>query len=87
MAAFVLLARVRVNPGFARVMQWASDKCFLVFFMHVLVLERVANAAVAMAPGLPTFAAIPIHAVVTFLICLAFASALRLVPGFRLVSG
>ena len=86
-AAFVLLGRVRPGPRAAGVLHWISDRSFLVFFMHVVVLERVMILVPTFAPGLPRPILLPVVALVTFGICLAASAVLRLLPKAKEVLG
>jgi fucose 4-O-acetylase-like acetyltransferase len=73
----------------ASLFEWVGDRSFLVFFVHVVVLERVADSAaiVAMGTSTPTFLIILIVAIATFLISLGIATAIRFIPGSKAVLG
>jgi surface polysaccharide O-acyltransferase-like enzyme len=88
-SAFVLLSRVRVSDRYAKLCQWVGDRSFLVFFVHVLVLERVASSGFmkAIALNFPAIFVILSTALVTFFISLFIAALLRLFPASKTVFG
>jgi surface polysaccharide O-acyltransferase-like enzyme len=88
-AAFVLLMRVRVDGRYAKVFQWVGDRSFFVFFVHVLVLERVASSGFieAVALSVPAVVVILATAVATFFISLLIAAILRIFPASKTVFG
>lgn len=86
-AAFVLFTRAKISERFGLILQWISDRSFLIFFMHVVILEHVSNATLSMFPSLPAYLFILISATATFVICLAIATVLRLLPASRTVLG
>lgn len=81
LAAFILFTRL------STALHWISNRAFLVFFMHVVVLERVQNQVSAW--GLPIGVAVQtvLVSVLTFLFCLGIASLLRLLPKSRVLLG
>jgi surface polysaccharide O-acyltransferase-like enzyme len=84
-AAFVLFTRARVSDHIAKYLQWAGDKTFLVFFMHVAFIKPV-SAAISII-NLPMFASILLIAFFTFAISLVIAAGIRLIPGSRRIFG
>jgi surface polysaccharide O-acyltransferase-like enzyme len=88
-AAFVLFLRVKIRPSLRGPLEWLSDKCFLIFFMHVIVLERVANYAtrIGIDSVLPGGLGVLLIAFVTFLSCLMIATLLRSLPKSRTFLG
>ncbi len=86
-AAFLVLSRMRVNETIARILMWTSDHCFLIYFMHVVVVERVQIRIGTAVPSFPLFIQILATTFITFLVCLAIAAALRLIPKSRLFLG
>ena len=84
-AAFVLFTRARVSDHIAKYLQWAGDKTFLVFFMHVAFIKPV-SAAISII-NLPMFASILLIAFCTFAISLVIAAGIRLIPGSRRIFG
>lgn len=86
-AAFVLLSRVRIAGRLGSLLQWISDRSFLIYLMHVVVLEHMSNATSTKLPWLPAGLSIVATALATFLVCLAAAAALRLLPSSRALLG
>lgn len=88
-SAFVLLKRVVLNEKWAFRMKWMSDLSFLVFFIHVVVLERVSNFYYLSALNslLPTMLGVLIISFATYVCCLIVASVLRTIPGAKHVVG
>jgi surface polysaccharide O-acyltransferase-like enzyme len=86
-AAFVLLSRCQPRGRAAAVLQWASDRSFLVFFMHVVILERLGNFMLAADPGLAAPLRLLFVAAATFVACLAVSALLRQIPRAREVLG
>lgn len=86
-AAFVLLTRARLGATATRVFAWASDLAFMVFFMHVLFLERVASLLAPLATYIPATAIAVLASMTTFAVCLAIAAALRFLPWSKRVLG
>lgn len=86
-AAFILFSRAKISEKFGLILQWVSDRSFLIFFMHVVILERVSNVILSMLPGLPAYLFILLSATVTFIICLTIATVLRWLPASRTVLG
>lgn len=86
LAAFFLLTRFNPAGRAAAGLRWMSDLAFLVFLMHVVVLERVEQLVQKLAP-LPAALGILLNAGITFMVCLALASCLRVLPKSRAVLG
>lgn len=88
-AAFKALNRIKLGPSFGMIMHWISDRCFLIFFIHVLLLEQVRYSAmmVSLSQVLPAFFAILIISIATFFFSLLIASLIRLIPGASRVAG
>lgn len=88
-AAFMLFSRMKLASPWAQAWSWLSDKVFLIFFVHVVVLERVSNSMVMqrITSHLPIVLSILLIALTTFLLSLMFASAIRLLPGSKSVLG
>jgi surface polysaccharide O-acyltransferase-like enzyme len=40
--AFILFSRVRVSERMAKFFQWAGDRSFIIFFVHVIFLGKLA---------------------------------------------
>jgi surface polysaccharide O-acyltransferase-like enzyme len=86
-AAFMLLSRVEIPSRFQRFMAWVSDKTFLIYFMHVVVLERVANYVAINLFENPKPLFLLFVSLLTFLLCLVFSAAMRLLPFSRSILG
>jgi len=88
-AAFILFTRVQIPAALSRPLMWVSEKSFLVFFMHVVILQQVAQSETAGAISQHVPAALSILAVsfATYLVCLGISAAIRLVPGAGSVFG
>lgn len=86
-AAFMVFYKIEGSGRFTPILQWVADRCFLIFFMHVLILERVNNRILELDLGLPAAASILLISLITFFICLAISACLRLLPGSRMILG
>jgi surface polysaccharide O-acyltransferase-like enzyme len=86
-AAFVVFYKIDGFGRFSSILQWVSDRCFLIFFMHVVILERVNKLVTELEIGLPVFLSILLISIITFFICLAISAFLRLLPRSRRVLG
>ena len=88
LAAFKAFTRMTTGPA-AGVLHWISDRSLLIFFVHVLVLERVRNSVVIapLSQALPTFFVILAISIATFVSSLFVAAAIRLIPGASRVAG
>jgi surface polysaccharide O-acyltransferase-like enzyme len=86
-ASFVVLAEIRIQGVLCKILYWVSDRSFLIYFVHVLILERVQNYFDSLALHISTFAEILVVAISTFVICLMIASALRIMPKSRILVG
>lgn len=87
-AAFVLFSRIRIGPRWATAFRHLSNCSFVIYFVHVLVLEHVRYSAVAMQMSeyLPVGFTILLVSFATFTLSL-FISVIRLIPGVARVSG
>lgn len=63
-----------------------SDRAFIVFFIHVIVLERVQNF-VTTNLKMEMAAETILIALLTYILCLGIASLLRLLPKSRILLG
>ena len=86
-AAFVLFYKVEGSVRLASILQWIGDRCFLIFFMHVLILERVNNRIMELDLWLPKFGSILLISLITFCICILLSACLRLIPKSRIILG
>jgi len=87
LGAFILFTRLEVRGLLSRGLHWIADRSFLVFFMHVVILERVQNHVAAWDLSMPVILQTVLVSVLTFLLCLAIASLLRLLPKSRAILG
>jgi surface polysaccharide O-acyltransferase-like enzyme len=89
LAAFKAFTRVKTGPTTGKILHWISDRSFLIFFVHVLVLEQVRYSAiiVSLSQLLPTFFVILIISVATFIFSLLIAALIRFIPGASRVAG
>ena len=88
-AAFVLLTRVRVSDRYAKLCRWVGERSFLLFFIHVVVLEKVINSELMkiVTSNFPTIFVILSTAIATYLISLLVAAFLRLLPASKTFLG
>lgn len=82
-AAFGIFCSAKVPLRLEGALRWISDRSFLIFFVHVIVLEHVSRAT----SGLPVWISIPLSAVGTFVFSLVIAAAIRLLPAAKRVVG
>ncbi len=88
-AAFVLFKRVQLPKYFTKSLQWVSDRSFLIYFVHVLVLEfvRYSHLISVLSQHVPVFLTILFISIATFIMSLIVAALIRLIPGSRRVFG
>lgn len=86
-AAFMVFYKIQVSARLASKLQWIGDRCFLIYFMHVLILERVNNRILELNLGLPAIGSILLISLITFFICLVISACLRLLPKSRIILG
>lgn len=88
-AAFVLFSRIRQQGRWAKWFEYLSNCSFVVYFVHVLVLEfvRCSDKVVTFSQHVPTALTILLVSLVTFLLSLMIASLLRFIPGATRVFG
>ena len=86
-AAFMVFYKAEGSVRFASILQWIGDRCFLIYFMHVLILDRVNNRILELDLGLPTVGSILLISLITFFICLIISACLRLLPKSRIILG
>jgi len=88
LASFILFTRMQFSSRRLTIaLQWISDRSFLVFFMHVVVLERVQNQVATLGFPMPVVIQTILVSTLTFLLCLGIASLLRLLPKSRMLLG
>lgn len=86
-ASFVLFSRMRIASERIRaILRYMSDRAFIVFFIHVIVLERVQNF-VTTNLKMELAAETILIALLTYILCLGIASLLRLLPKSRILLG
>lgn len=87
--AFKAFTRFKSGPQLAKLLHWVSDRSFLIFFVHVLVLEQVRYSTVILSLSqlVSTLLVILIISVVTFFLSLLIAALIRLIPGVSRVAG
>nr|WP_315187102.1 acyltransferase family protein [uncultured Albidiferax sp.] len=86
-ASFTIFSRIYINTYFSSVFRWISERSFLIFFIHVVILEKVNNQIIALNFNIPALISILLISAITFGICLAIASLLRLIPKSRFLLG
>ena len=86
---FMAVIRFECSQPIASCLQWLQEHIFIVFFVHVYVLElvRYSETIISISQGAPAGVTIVLICLVTYLICLAAAAAIRLVPGAHRVFG
>lgn len=80
---FFILSRIDLGISVGKIFEWLSDKCFLIFFMHPIVLERVVNAIKSISPLIPLSILILLSTVITFVICIVISHIIRMIPSSR----
>lgn len=94
-AAFVLLSGVRVDGRAASVLRWASDRVFVVYLMHVIVVEQL--VAWMRGPSqrwlgwpvseVPVAIRIAVATTMTLAVCFTVALVLRKLPKAKAIFG
>lgn len=82
-AAFVLFTRATISLKIAKLLAFIADKSFLIFFIHVIVLEYIKYSSFIafFSQHISTIFVILIMAVLTFVMSLLTASLIRFLPG------
>jgi len=82
-AAFVLFTRIRLSVATAKLMKFISERCFFIFFVHVLVLEyvRYSDFIASVNQHAPMFITIIVISTITFVTSLMMSSFVKLIPG------
>lgn len=88
-AAFAAVTSLSIKERAGKFLEWIADRTFLVFFVHVWVLEHVRYSEVArtLTRSAPEVVGIVFVATVTFALSLVIATLIRLIPGTRHVAG
>ncbi|UYF98746.1 acyltransferase [Halomonas sp. GD1P12] len=83
----VLISQIK-TPSFStqKAVSFVSEKTFVIYFVHVVVLDKISNA-LASNTELPTGLFIILALIVTFFISLILAIGVRMLPKSRLVFG
>ncbi|KLV03918.1 hypothetical protein ABT56_16935 [Photobacterium aquae] len=83
---FVLFSQLKTKEKTAKVLNWISDRTFIIYFVHVLVLEKVTHFVTGHI-HLPAMISIISISLITFTICLVIAAILRLLPKSKMILG
>ncbi|WP_158685949.1 acyltransferase [Achromobacter spanius] len=88
-AAFLAFVTVDLSGRAAAIAKWLSDRAFIIFFVHVAVLEHVrfSGAIRVASEHLHTGLVILLISLSTFFISGLIAAAIRLIPGASRVAG
>ena len=88
-AAFVLFKRIQVAKCLTKILQWVSDRSFLIYLVHVLALEfvRYSKLIALLSQHVPVLLIILIISIATFIISLMVAAVIRVIPGSQPVFG
>ncbi|WP_082579059.1 acyltransferase [Achromobacter sp. Root565] len=88
-AAFLAFMTFDLSARSAAIAKWMSDRAFIIFFVHVVVLEHVrySNTIRIASEHLPVFLVILLISLSTFFISGLIAAAIRLIPGASRVAG
>lgn len=87
LASFFIFTEIKINSVSSKVLHWISNRSFLVFFMHVVILEQVQNYIFSLKLTIPTSIEILLIAMLTFAISLAIASIIRIFPKSNVLLG
>lgn len=88
-AAFLAFSTIQLSGRTAAVCQWLGDRSFIIYFVHVVVLEYVRYSGVirSATEHLPTFFVILLISLGTFFFSCLAAAVIRLIPGASRVAG
>ncbi|MGE8637357.1 MAG: acyltransferase [Achromobacter sp.] len=88
-AAFLAFSTIELPARAASVAKWLSDRSFIIFFVHVVVLEHVRYSGTIrlLTEHLPTFFVILLISLGTFFFSCLIAAVIRLIPGASRVAG
>jgi surface polysaccharide O-acyltransferase-like enzyme len=88
-AAFLAFLSVELSGRAAAIFHWLSDRSFIIFFVHVVILEyvRYSDMIRAATEQLPTFFIILLISLSTFFFSSLATAAIRLLPGARHITG
>ena len=81
--------RVKTGLSTGKMQHRISDRSFLIFFVHLLVLEKVRYSEIiaSLSQLLPIFFIILIISAATFIYSLSIAALIRFIPGASRVAG
>lgn len=88
-AAFLAFSTIELSVRGAAVARWLGERSFIIFFVHVVVLEHVRYSGTVrlLAEHLPTFIVILLISLGTFFFSCLIAAVVRLIPGASRVAG
>jgi surface polysaccharide O-acyltransferase-like enzyme len=88
-AAFFAFSTVELPARSAAVCQWLGDRSFIIYFVHVVILEHVRYSGVIREAmeHLPIFFVILLISLGTFFFSCVAAAVIRLIPGASRVAG
>ena len=90
-SVFMLLKSMpKPNGAVIKIVQWISDSCFFIFFVHVVVLDLLSVGAIELnilMGDVHPVIYIPLLALATFLFSLALSALARVIPGSRRILG
>lgn len=84
---FGIFLKLKIPFVFRRLLMFISDKYFIIFFVHILVLEFVKRIFVSCGYDLTLAINIILQSVVTFILSLCVAMIIRLLPKSRVIFG
>ena len=89
LAAFKIFTRLNVGPLMGKILRWISERSFVIYFVHVVLLEQVRYSGIidSLSHSLPAFFIILIISLLTFVYSLVIAALIRLIPGADRVVG
>ena len=87
--SFVVLTRMKISKVYNGLLKWVSDRSFLIFLMHVVILERVGlwGPVLRVSRHVPLLITLGMVTTITFIVCLMIAGVIRLFPGSKLIFG
>ena len=88
-SAFVLFTRVTLSESTAKIIKWMSERVFLIFFVHILVLEyiRYSRLFIVIDQNSPILLSVLILSISTMTISLILSTLIRFIPGSKSVFG
>lgn len=88
-AAFFAFSTIEMSGRAAAVCKWLGDRSFIIYFVHVVVLEYVRYSATIRAASehMPAFFVVLLISLGTFFFSCLVAAVIRLIPGSSRVAG